>query len=296
MANDRKQAEAPFDRDRQANLRLRWAGRGMAEASFLYDAVAAELSERLSLVQRRFETGLEIGGYDGRLARSASAQVETMIRMAPERRWLAETPLAVAGDDEWLPFRDDSLDLVLAPLTLHQTNDTPGAMAQIRRALRPDGLFLAALMGGETLWELRASLIAAEAEIYGGASPRVQPFIELRDAGALLQRTGFALPVIDQERQVVRYDTMFGLMTDLRAMGMANSLLARSRKPVGRRLFLRAAELYAQRFSDADGRVRATFDIIYLSGWKPHESQQKPLAPGSAKASLADVLKDRSGG
>ena len=149
MANDRKQAEAPFDRDRQANLRLRWAGRGMAEASFLYDAVAAELSERLSLVQRRFDTGLEIGGYDGRLARSASVQVETMIRMAPERRWLAETPLAVAGDDEWLPFRDDSLDLVLAPLTLHQTNDTPGAMAQIRRALRPDGLFLAALMGGE---------------------------------------------------------------------------------------------------------------------------------------------------
>ncbi len=192
-----------------------------------------------------------------------------------------------------LPLADESVDLVISALSLHLTNDTPGAFVQVRRALKPDGLFLAALLGGDTLNELRASLLAAEAELSGGASPRVAPFADMRDIGSLLQRTGFALPVIDLDRLTVRYDTIFHLMRDLRAMGMTNMLDARSRRPATRRLFLRAGEIYAERFADPDGRLRATFDIVYVSGWRPHDSQQKPLKPGSAKMSLAEALKPK---
>ncbi|MFN3502303.1 MAG: SAM-dependent methyltransferase, partial [Allorhizobium sp.] len=169
-------------------------------------------------------------------------------------------------------------------------NDTPGMLIQMRRALKPDGLLLAAIPGSGTLSELREVLLAAETEIYGGASPRVIPFADIRDIGSLLQRAGFALPVIDEESFTVRYDHIFALMRDLKAMGMANPLLGRSRRPVSRRFFLRAAELYAERFSDPDGRIRATFSIVFVSGWAPHESQQKPLKPGSAKMRLADAL------
>ena len=163
-------------------------------------------------------------------------------------------------------------------------------MVRIRRALKPDGLFLAAIPGAGTLGELRDVLLSAEAEVLGGASPRVIPFADVRDIGGLLQRAGFALPVIDAENYTVRYDTLFDLMRDLRAMGMTNPLIGRSRKPLNRRFFLRAAELYAQRYADPDGRIRATFSIVYVSGWAPHESQQKPLKPGSAKMRLADAL------
>ncbi len=175
-------------------------------------------------------------------------------------------------------------------LTLQETNDVPGALIQMRRALRPDGLLLAVMLGGETLKELRFALTQAESEIYGGASPRVLPFADVRAAGALLQRTGFALPVTDNETLTVRYDHLGALMHDLRAMGTQNALTARSRNPVSRRFFQRAAEIYAQEFSDGDGRVRATFSFVSLSGWTPHESQQKPLKPGSAKFSLAAAL------
>jgi hypothetical protein len=171
------------------------------------------------------------------------------------------------------------------------TGSTFGALAQIRRALKPDGLFLGALLGGETLTELRQSFFAAESELSGGASPRVTPFAELRIVGALLQRVGFALPVIDQDRRTVRYDSAFDLMRDLRAMGCANALHERSRRPLRRDVLARAVETYAERFADPDGRVRATFDVISLSGWAPHESQQQPLRPGSAKARLADALR-----
>jgi SAM-dependent methyltransferase len=181
--------------------------------------------------------------------------------------------------------------LVLSPLNLHLTNDTPGVFIQIARALKPDGLFLAAIPGSGTLQELRDVLLAAEIEIAGGASPRVIPFPDVRDVGGLLQRAGFALPVIDTESYTVRYSSLFPLMKDLRAMGMANPLADRSRKPLTRAFFLRAAEIYAERYSDADGRIRATFSVIYASGWAPHASQQKPLKPGSAKARLADALK-----
>ncbi len=196
----------------------------------------------------------------------------------------------VVGDEERLPFRPESLDLVVSALGLHFANDLPGTLVQTRRALKPDGLFLATLLGGDTLVELREAFATAEAERTGGASPRVAPFAELRPLGGLLQRAGFALPVIDQDRLTVRYATMFDLMRDLRAMGATNALVERSRRPLGRAVMLRAAEVYAERFADPDGRLRATFDLVWLSGWAPDESQQKPLRPGSARTRLADAL------
>ena len=182
------------------------------------------------------------------------------------------------------------MELAVSLLAFQEINDLPGLLLQFRRALKPDGLFLGAMAGGETLKELRESLLVAETELYGGAAPRIAPFTDVRDAGALLQRAGFALPVADVETLTVRYSDMFALMADLRAMGATNVLLDRSRRPAGRRLFARAAELYAERFSDADGRIRATFSIIWLSGWAPHGSQQKPLKPGSAQVSLTKIL------
>jgi SAM-dependent methyltransferase len=178
----------------------------------------------------------------------------------------------------------------LSPLALHLANDMPGLLIQMRRALKPDGLLLAAVPGAGTLAELRDVLLATEVELSGGASPRVMPFADVRDMGSLLQRAGFALPVVDTEDYTVRYDSIFPLMRDLKAMGMTNPLIGRSRKPLTRTFFMRAAELYAERYSDADGRIRATFSIIYLSGWAPHESQPKPLKRGSARVSLADAL------
>ncbi|WP_294640385.1 methyltransferase domain-containing protein [uncultured Aureimonas sp.] len=287
-------ANAPFDRALIDRRRVRAAARAAPGASFLLDAVADELAERLSLVQRQFAVGVELAGHTGALAArlGQGGQVERLLRLERDKRFLGPGE-GVVADEEALPLRDESVDLVLSPLSLHLTNDTPGVLVQIRRALRPDGLFLAALLGGETLNELRASLLAAEAEISGGASPRVAPFADLREAGGLLQRAGFALPVIDQDRLTVRYASMFELMRDLRDMGMSNMLHARARRPVGRQLFFRAAEIYAERFADADGRLRATFDVVYLSGWKPHESQQKPLKPGSATHSLAEALRPK---
>ena len=197
----------------------------------------------------------------------------------------------LVGSLDRIPLDAESIDLAVSLLSLHEANDIPGALIQIRRALRPDGLFLGAMAGGGTLAELRESLIAAETELYGGASPRVAPFTDVRDAGALLQRAGFALPVADVETLTVRYDSMFGLMQDLRAMGATNALVDRSRRPGSRRLFTRAAEIYAERFADPDGRIRATFAFIWMSGWAPHASQQKPLKPGSATVSLTEILK-----
>jgi SAM-dependent methyltransferase len=196
----------------------------------------------------------------------------------------------VVADEEALPFRDASLDLVVSALALQFVNDLPGTLVQIRRALRPDGLFLAALLGGETLPELRQAMSDAEIECEGGVSPRVAPFADLRDLGALLQRAGFALPVTDIDRVTVRYESVFALMHDLRRMGATNALVERRRTPLRRATLARMSEIYAQRFADADGRVRATFEVAWLSGWAPHQSQQQPLRPGTAKARLADAL------
>jgi len=204
---------------------------------------------------------------------------------------LARRPGAcVACDEEALPFAAASLDLVVSCLALHWVNDLPGALVQIRRALKPDGLLLAALVGGDTLFELRECLAAAEAELEGGASPRVAPFADVQALGALLQRAGFALPVADLDRHVVRYAHMLELLRDLRRMGATNVLLERRRAPLRRATLARAAARYAERFADADGRIRATFEVISISGWAPHESQQKPLRPGAARVRLADAL------
>jgi SAM-dependent methyltransferase len=197
---------------------------------------------------------------------------------------------AVPFDDESLPVAAGTLDLVVSALALQFVNDLPGALVQVRRALKPDGLLLAALLGGDTLTELRQAFAAAESEVEGGISPRIAPFADIRDLGGLLQRAGFALPVVDSERITVRYDTVFALMHDLRRMGATNALNERRRQPLRRATLMRMAEIYGERFGDPDGRLRATFEVIWLSGWAPHESQQKPLKPGSARARLADAL------
>ncbi len=206
---------------------------------------------------------------------------------------LPDEGVAVVADEEALPFADASLDLVVSALALQYVNDLPGALIQVRRALKPDGLFLAAMLGGDTLTELRQSFAEAEADVEGGVSPHVAPFADVRDMGALLQRAGFALPVTDVERLTVRYSSPFTLMAELRRMGATNVLTERRRKPLKRATLARMAEIYAQRFSDCDGKVRATFEVIWLSGWAPHESQQKPLRPGSAQARLAEALNAR---
>ncbi|CUX46225.1 conserved hypothetical protein; putative SAM-dependent methyltransferase [Agrobacterium deltaense RV3] len=276
----------------EQNRRRAWNRRD-DKALFLLDMAAEELADRLAIVERQFETAIELHGGTGVTARrlAETGKVDTIRRIETESCFATDANIPDAASMEHLPLEEASANLIVSPLALHLTNDTPGALIQIRRALKPDGLFLGAIPGSGTLQELRDVLLTAEAELTGGASPRVIPFADVRDVGALLQRAGFALPVTDAESYTVRYDSIFPLMRDLRAMGMANPLASRSRKPLNRAFFLRAAELYAERYSDPDGRIRATFSIIYVSGWAPHESQQKPLKPGSAKVRLADALK-----
>jgi SAM-dependent methyltransferase len=261
-------------------------------AAFLVERAAADLSDRMAAVLRSFAVAGDIGTPTGHAvaALRASGQVETVLRLAPSPSMeKSAVPTAVA-DEERLPLADTSIDLAVSLLALQSVNDLPGALTQIRRALRPDGLFLGCLVGGGTLGELRQAFTVAEAEVEGGASPHVAPFADVRDLGGLLQRAGFALPVTDLDSLTVRYADPFALLRDLRAMGATNVLVARRRTPLRRATLLRMAEVYAERFADPDGRVRATFELVWLSGWAPHESQQKPLKPGSAKARLADAL------
>jgi len=257
----------------------------------LLDHVAGELADRLSVVLRRFDLGIDLG-TPGDAVRVALRRLGAVGMIVGADVIARDKPFVVA-DEEALPFRDASLDLVVSGLALHSANDLPGVLAQIGRALKPDGLFLAALLGGETLIELRQAFAEAESEIEGGASPRVAPFADLRQLGALLQRAGFALPVTDVERVTVRYSSAFDLMHELRRMGTANTLVARRRVPLRRTTLMQMADIYARSFADADGRIRATFDIMWLSGWAPHPNQQLPLKPGSAKARLADALGTR---
>ncbi len=282
-----------FDRPLLARRRARALRTGAEGADFLLASVLADMADRMAITTRTFVTGVALGDVTGRTAAmlANSGKVERVVR--------ADGLVAGAGpgrpdlviDEEALPFLPESLDVVVSPLAFQFVNDLPGTLVQIRRALRPDGLLLAALLGGETLTELREVLMEAEIAEGRGVSPRVLPVAEVRDAGALLQRAGFALPVTDRDRLTVRYDTLFDLVKDLRAMGATNILAARDRRPASRRLFLAAAEIYRERFSDPDGRIRATFDIISVSGWAPDPSQQKPLRPGSAQVRLADALK-----
>jgi SAM-dependent methyltransferase len=283
-----------FDRALIRARRRRAAGLG--PATFLLDRTATDLAERLGTVLRRFPLALDLGtpGEAVRVAIGRLGSVDKIVaaEALPAHGGTAAWPL-VGADEEALPFRDGAFDLVVSALTLQFVNDLPGALVQIRRALKPDGLVLAALIGGDTLTELRQSFAAAESEIEGGVSPRVAPFADLRDLGALLQRAGFALPVADSDRVTVRYDSIFALMHDLRRMGATNALIDRRRAPLKRGTLLRMAEIYAERFADDDGRIRATFEIVWLSGWAPHPSQQQPLKPGSAKMRLADALGTR---
>jgi SAM-dependent methyltransferase len=269
-------------------------------AGFLTDRLAEDLDDRLGAVLRDFSSALD-------LATPGLAATRLLAARYPQARQLRLAALPetgggrIVGDPEILPLATGSLDLAVSLLALHAVNDLPGTLIQLRRALRPDGLFLGCLLGGATLTELRQSFAVAESEVEGGISPRVAPFAAVREAGALLQRAGFALPVADTDTLTVRYSDPSGLMRDLRAMGMTNVLTERRRTPLRRATLLRAAEVYAERFSDPDGRVRATFEVLWLSGWVPHESQQKPLRPGTAKSRLADALgtvelKPESGG
>jgi SAM-dependent methyltransferase len=271
--------QAPIVFDRNLLRARRARAQALGPSTFLIDRVAEDLSDRLAAVLRRFDRALDLGTSSDAVRRvlAASGKVEEIVG-------------AVTLDEEALPFRDASLDLVVSGLALQWVNDLPGTLVQIRRALKPDGLFLAALAGGDTLTELRTAFAEAEAEIEDGISPRVAPFADLRDLGGLLQRAGFALPVTDVDRLTVRYADPLALMHDLRRMGATNALAQRRRRPLRRATLARMLEIYGARFADADGRIRATFEIVWLSGWAPHESQQQPLKPGSAQRRLADAL------
>jgi len=291
------QSPTIFDRKLLRARRAR-AGAGGA-ATFLLDRVAEEMGERLSVVLRQFERAVDLGTATDALRRvlAGNGKIASMVAASPAVA-ADVSSLAVAADEEALPFADASLDLVVSALALQFVNDLPGTLIQIRRALRPDGLLLAAMIGGDSLSELREAFAEAESEIEGGISPRVSPFADVRDLGGLLQRAGFALPVVDSDRLTVRYDNPLALMRDLRAMGATNILTERRRTPLRRATLQRMLEIYARRFADADGRLRATFEIVWLTGWAPHESQQKPLKPGSAAQRLADALgaKEQSAG
>lgn len=289
-----------FDHKMLARQRDR-AAASISAHDFLLQRAAEDIADRLGLIQRDFPVAVNLGAHHGGLSRALAAlpSVGTVISVEESAALLRQCPPPwVCADMEVLPFGAERLDLVVSALALQYANDLPGTLVQIRRALKPDGLFIAALLGGASLHELRASLMTAETEITGGAAPRVAPMADVRDFGALVQRAGFNLPVSDTDVVQVSYETPFALMNELRGMGAANALNERTRRPLRRDVLMRAAEIYAEHYGTEDGRVTATFEIITLTGWAPHESQQKPLRPGSAAARLADALgtEEQSGG
>jgi len=291
-------AIAPFDRKLVAQHRHR-AAAGFQDCDFLVRRTAEEISGRLQTTNRTFQVALDLGCHHATMAQEALAPagIQTILSadLSPTmlRHASAAPGFKFAADEEFLPIKPASLDLATSALSLHWVNDLPGALVQIRQALKPDGLFIGALFGGETLHELRQVLMQAEEECEGGTSLRISPFADVRDLGSLLQRAGFAMPVVDADLVTVRYDTLFHLFRDLKNMGETNALHARRRVPMKRRTLMRAAELYHAQFADSDGRLRASFEILYATGWAPHESQQKPLRPGSAAMRLADALKSQ---
>lgn len=283
---------APLVFDRSLVRLRRQRAYALGPATFLIDRIAEDLAERLSVILRRFTVAVDLGSPTDAVRRALTNNpaIQTIIAVDANVGCLGDSGLRVAADEELLPFADGALDLVVSALALQSVNDLPGVLVQIRRALTADGLFLAALLGGETLAELRFSFAAAETEIEGGLSPRIAPFPDVRDMGALLQRAGFALPVTDVDRLTIRYASPLALLHDLRRMGATNALIERRRSPLRRATLARMLEIYATEFADADGKVRATFEVLWLSGWSPHESQQQPLRPGSARSRLADAL------
>ena len=284
----------PFVIDRRllAERRRRALRKTSDGAAFLLETVAEDVADRLATTTRSFPIAVDLGGH--------ADLVPGLLRRAPNVGTVFRFDTLVADDqhgvphavidEEALPLAHGSCDLITSVLGLQFVNDLPGTLVQIKRALRPDGLFLGAMLGGETLGELRHALVAAEVELTNGASPRVAPFADVHDIGALMQRAGFALPVIDQDRLTVRYSHVGDLFRDLRAMGATNTLVDRANRPLTRKLLERVNAIYHDRYADPDGRLRATFQVVSLSGWAPHESQQKPLKPGSATVRLADAL------
>lgn len=289
---------APFDRAQVRRQRERAAAR-FHEHDFLFAEVADRLLDRLADTTRRFPLAADIGSQGGMIAArqallpAAERRIDRLVQLDAAPALAAAAARhgpAVAADEELLPLADGTLDLILSGLSLQSVNDLPGVLSQARRALRADGLLLAALLGGRTLHELRDALLTAEAEVTGGASPRVAPMVDVRAAGGLLQRAGFALPVVDSDVITVTYRNALALMRDLRGMGLGNALAARRRGPTPRSVLFRAAAVYGERHGNGDGRVTATFEVVFLHGWSPGPGQQKPLAPGSARARLADAL------
>ena len=290
--------EAPclFDQSLLRKRLRRAVNKGAAD--FLLHRVADDLEIRLQALARSFDTVADIGTPGPHAAEKlrASQRFTHIFRQAPIIETVGQGDwVSLVGATDLVSFAPQSLDAALSLLALHTVDDLPGFLAQIKRALKADGLFMACLLGGQTLHELRDSFAKAEIECEGGLSPRVSPFAELRDLGQLLQRAGFALPVIDTETITVRYATPLALLNDLRNMGATNALIERRKSPLRRKTLFRALELYAENYSDSDGRIRATFECLWVSGWTPHSSQQKPLQPGSAKAHLADALKTSEG-
>ena len=281
-----------FDRALLARRRARAASTA-GEHDFLLRHVSEDIADRLSLIQRQFPVGLNLGAHTGALSRRLRELGKTglLIDADPSAAMLAQCDgPRLAADEELLPFGPATLDLVVSGLALQFVNDLPGVLVQIRQALKGDGLFIAALLGAGSLIELREAFLIAETEIYGGATPRVAPFGDVRTLGGLLQRAGFALPVADVDSLRVTYAHPLALMAELKAMGASNVLIERSRRPMTRRLLARATEVYAEKFGTPDGRIPATFEIVTLTAWAPDPSQPKPLRPGSAKTRLADAL------
>ncbi len=262
-----------------------------SDHSFLFDEVAERLADRLEDVLRPFPLALDVGCHDGAMGRVLAGRkgIERLIAcdLAPG---FARAARGLAADEEFLPFAPNSFDLVVSNLSLHWVNDLPGALLQMRQILKPDGFFCGAMLGGDTLIELRRCLYEAEMAVSGGVSPRVSPFAEIKDAGGLLQRAGFALPVVDSDTLTVTYSDAFALMRELRGMAESNAVLARRKVPATRGLLFDAARRYAELYAEPDGRIPVTFQILYLAGWSPHESQQQPLKPGSGEIPLGQAL------
>jgi len=278
-----------FDRDRVRFNRMR-ASRGFCDYSFLFEWSRHVLRDRLSDINRQFDVGVQLGSR-GAFTDIDHPKIDQLFTMDLTPQPVQPTSLPYfAGDEEFLPLKRSALDLVLSNLCLHSVNDLPGSLLQIRQALKADGLFLACMFGGETLYELRDVMMRAESNIYGGVSPRIFPFADKPQMGDLLQRAGFALPVVDSEIITVTYDHVFKLFHDLRGMGETNVISKRDRRLLSREFFMEVAKLYQEMYASDDGRITASFEIIFLLGWSPHENQQKPLRPGSAKTSLADAL------
>lgn len=285
---------ALFDRTLLRRRRDRTAGI-LAEHNFLAQRAFDDMSDRIASIMRDFDRAAVLGGGPGLTTAATDDLLQDKVNwwcrsdLSPSVAATLDRP-ALALDEEQLPFASESLDLVLAPWGLHWTNDLPGVLVQINHALKPDGFFACALPGGSTLTELRQCLMAAESELTGGAAARVSPLAGTFDMAALLQRAGFAMPVADVDRITVRYDNIFALMADLRGMGETSVLTDRPSNPAARALFVRAGQIYAERFADPDGRIRATFEIVHAAGWAPHPDQPKPKRPGSATHRLADAL------